>query len=404
MAGKATVRQSMDVTLPRPFCWRLGATATLGAARKHHWRATKDNGGAPWIGRDWNGRSDIKLGSKAVAADAVTSLVEELRIGIGAQNVRVAKLPDHKSVRTCSNGGPRPPSLVVDVDFGEFVLPVGFNGDLLINRPDITFAEIEAGMMKLVAETHAERHQVAALELELRSAFLEQTMLAGVIPLWLRMIPWQFYTRYQGPRSDLREMAVLMLDEDLRPVIRIRLTRTVADIQLYLGFHGEVQRRRSAMRSKLDAACSGGFVSEVALGLIKARGMDPIDVLNRLWAARLDQDHDGIVHRTATTRETLTLVEGVVEATIAFDGGCYTSGKLTLDGDYPRTLAMSAKRRPLTAFVDHPAFRVAGVTIRQARALRGRLRLYHTVRTMPMEEAACALARRVEAADADSSG
>lgn len=91
---------------------------------------------------------------------------------------------------------------------------------------------------------------------------------------------------------------------------------------------------------------------------------------------------------TDTTRERLTLVEGVDDAAIDFRGGDYASGKLTLVGDWPKTLAMAAKGRALTAFVDHPAFAAVGVPIRMARVLSGRLRLYHHIQLRPIEEVA----------------
>ncbi len=56
------------------------------------------------------------------------------------------------------------------------------------------------------------------------------------------------------------------------------------------------------MRQKLIERGSKGFVTEVALGLIEARGMDACGVLDSLRAAVLAHDYNGIVHSTATTR------------------------------------------------------------------------------------------------------
>lgn len=404
MVDRSIVQQSFGRAPPRPSWWRLGATATLRVAKERGWSADADNGGAPWIGRQWNGRSNIKLGSEAVPAQTVAGIIEHLRHGIASLNVQVARLPDSRSVRHCSFSGPWLSTIVIDVDFGEFILPVSITENLLVKHPRITAAEVGSGMMDIIMTADAVRSQVGALDLELRNAVVEQSILAGVTPLWFRMFPWHFNVRYEAPLSDTRELMVLMLDEDLRPIISdLRLCRSAPDITYYLRFHGEMQRRRSAMRSKLDAAGSAAFVTEVARGLIDVRGMDPVDVLDRLRTSRLAQDRDGILLCTETTRERLTLVEGLIDAAIDFEGGNYRSGKLTLQGDFPETFAIAAKGRPLTAFVDHPAFRAARVKIKYARALRGRLRLYHTVRSSPVEEVALARAERVPATSASDS-
>lgn len=78
-----------------------------------------------------------------------------------------------------------------------------------------------------------------------------------------------------------------MLDEDLNLVTNgYRLVSSVEELNRYLGFHGDFQRRRAAMRAKLDAIGSAAFVTDVAAGLIVARGLDPTEVLARLRAAR----------------------------------------------------------------------------------------------------------------------
>lgn len=373
----------------RPNWWRLGAAATLRFAEHRGWRPTTDNGGAPWIGREWNGRSNIRLGSEIVASQTVEAVLAHLRRGIAAHRVRVARLPDRASVRCCWFCGPRLATIVIDVDFGEFILPVSITESLVARHSDLTAEEVAVGMIDIIVTADAVREQIGALDLDLRNAVVEQSMVAAVTPLWLRMPAWHFNRRYEAPLTDARELTVLMLDQNLRPVISgLRSSRTVAGFTHFLGFHGKMQRRRAVMRAKLDAAGSAGFVTDVARGLIEARGMDPIDVLTRLRASCSESDHEGISHRTDTTFERLTFTEGLIEATIVFAGGNYRSGKLTLNGNFPATLAMAAKGRPLTAFVDHPAFRAAGVTIGYGRALRGRLRLYHKVRSLPVEEVA----------------
>lgn len=406
MAKITTKPMPGAVTSPHPSWWRLGSTATRRVARSHGWRATAENGSARWIGHEWSGRSDIRLGRsdyypglsddepryEVVSAETASHIVEILRAGITVRNIPVARLPDHRSVRRDGWDPYKCSTLVFDIDFGEFILPVGMSADVLSSHPHLTSLDVAAGMIDAITRAHADRDQHAAREIELRCAFEEQARLASVTPLWFRLMPWTFNPQYVAPFGTTYEMIALMLDQDLRPILGQRLTNSDTDIERYLGFHGEMQRRRAANRSKLEALGSAGFVTDVAFGLMQARGMEPREVLNYLRVSRLAGDHAGVLYQTATTRETLTLVEGVLDATIKFDGGDYADGKLTLEGDYPKTLAMAAKRRPMTAFVDHPAFRLAGTTIRQARSLKGRLRLYHTVQRFPVENASRARA------------
>lgn len=367
--------------------WRHGADATLLVARNLSWRARTYRDGADMIGRGWDGRSDIKVGNKTVTADTVGAVVEELRWGIAARDVSLATLPDQKSVRVCDVFGGGWGTLVIDVDFGEFILPLSVDYLHLAKHPDITAAEIGAEMADLVLNTHTVRDKVSALELQLRGAFEEQSSLAGVVPLWFRMRPRRLGFPPATPQSEVRELVVIKLDEDLRPTMGYRPTRSLGDIQSYLQFDRTIQVRRATNRSRLEAAGSAGLISEVALALVEARGMDSGEVFSSLRAARLKGNRNRIVHHTATTREALTLVDGVVDANIKFEGGNYAPGKLTLDGDYPRTMAIGAKGRPLAAVVDHPAFKGAGITIWYARALPGKLRLYHHVRSITIEEA-----------------
>lgn len=368
--------------------WRRGGGATLQLAKDHGWRADADANEEDgfWIGRDWDGRSDIDLGGETLAATTVWAIIEELRRGIASRSVAVARPPDHTSIRVCSATPYNLSTLVLDVDLGDFILPVSVDGDLLVRHPGITTAEIISGMVEAVLRTHAMRSQIAGMEMQLRSAFEELSVASEILPLWLRMYPWRFNATHVAPLSEVRDMTVLMLDENLRPEMRSYAVGRVEHIVRYLTFYGEGQRRRAAMRSKLDAAGSAGFATDVALGLMRARGMDPVEVLTRLQRSGPAQRLEGIVNLAGATRERLSLFEGVVDADLAFPGGDYESGRLTLDGDYPRTLAASAKGRQLSDFVDHPAFRAAGIPISQARALRGRLRLYHKVRTSPIED------------------
>lgn len=402
MTKPATDRGPVAPPALHPSWWRLGATASLRTAKKRGWRPDDGFGNAQWIGRDWNGHSNIKLGLEdnnprnagappryhTITAEAATSILKTLRDGIVACSVQVTRLPDHKSVRCVQYQNFQSATLVIDIDFGEFIFPIEMNADLLANHPDLTPMEVGVGMMEAVLGVHAIRDEMAATERLFRSAFQQQAQIADVVPLWFRKVPWRFDVRYKRPLSTAYDMAVLMLDEDLLPLLVYRSTGSVADIELYLGFHGTTQRRRATNRSKLAATGSAGLVTEVALGLIQARGMEPRKVLDSLRASRLTGNYDGLVHRTDTTREILTFAEGILDTTIEFKGGNYAAGKLTLNGDFPHALVMAAKRRPMTAFVDHPAFRAAGTMIRQARVLRGCLRLYHMVQSMPIEDAA----------------
>lgn len=381
-------RRCLSKTAPlRDNRWRRGANATLQVARNQGWRGRADRYGASSIGRDWDGRSDIRFATVTMPAKTVADIVEELRQGIAARGVPLATLPTQKSVRVCDRSVPGWGALVIDVDFDEFISPVSVDDHCLAKNPDMTAAEIGATMADLVSKIHAVRNRTAAHELLLRRAFEEQSKLAGVVPLWLRISPTSFGWPFSMPQIEAREMVILKLDEDLRPIMDNDFASTATDIQRYLQPLGKIQARRAANLARLEAARSAGLISEVALALVEARGMDPGEVFSSLRAARLKGDRKGIVHQNGTTRETLTLVDGVVDANFKFKGGNYAPGKLTLDGDFPETPVISAKGRPLAAYVDHPAFKGAGITIWYARILLGKLRLYHHVRSITIEEA-----------------
>ena len=133
-----TDRVSVGPSYLHPAWWRLGATASLRAAKNRGWDADAEDNDAPWIGQDWDGHSNIKLtledkhvwDSRAkpryqtVTAKAATHILEILTAGIVTGNVQVATLPDHNSV-TCNRYERfQSSTLVINIDFGEFILPL----------------------------------------------------------------------------------------------------------------------------------------------------------------------------------------------------------------------------------------------------------------------------------------
>jgi hypothetical protein len=309
-----------------------------------------------------------------------------LRQSIREKGIAVSRLPDSSSVRRCCpHGGYGPALLVVDIDFGEFILPVGFDGDFRSRSHSTTSKDVAAGMMELIAEAHSIRRQLADQARAMRIALDEATRLAsGIVPVWLRMRPWPVVQSYHDAPRQTYELVALTLDEDIQQEANgTYRVSTAQGVHRYIRSF-KAQRRRAATRAKLKALGSAGLISDVALALIHLRGFKPREVMTYLKVSRLAKRSDGIVHLTQSTRETLTLVEGVVQARIDFAGGHYSSGKLTLLGDFPATVTIAAKNKLLSAFVDHPALKASGAKVTDARSRRGELNLRHRVREEPL--------------------
>ena len=129
-----------------------------------------------------------------------------------------------------------------------------------------------------------------------------------------------------------------------------------------------------------------GWISDVALALIEQAGRNPAEVFREELEASL---HDGRHGHFGCEGYLGSLFchHGVLSPYFTFRQGCYNDGTLAIDGTYPQTFALAEPGRPLSQFVDHPAFKAAGAIVTHAEHTEERLTLHHNPRLIPVEEA-----------------
>lgn len=378
--------------------WQLRAGDVAPWVKSLHPSAVQElNSRTEWIGEAWDGVSDIAVGQATVTADDATLLLEALARGIRRLKLPGVAAPDAGSVRTClfAVGGRQ--TLAIDVDMGDFVLPLGVDEWALADAREQPIASVADRMVGHVAHAARLGGRIHARELRLRRA-LEETAAAigdGVAPLWLRMDPVALQADPKDLPYQQYVMLVLLLNDCLKwsPVGSERIS-TVKDVRGHAGWFVRQQRRRAAALAEMQARRSVGWISEVALALIEGQGLDPRAVFDQAVAARLADFRGGVQFLRNGRRETLYHVDGALQATFEFEGGHYHIGQLTLWGDWPEQLAIGAKGRPLAAYVDHPALHSTGVTVTKGSIRRQAMDLDHRIRLIPIEDAGRSVAAR----------
>lgn len=372
-----------------------------------------------WIGRPWDGVSDIPIGEQpwngerdfneteplwdgvsppahcVVAAADAALLLAELRRLIAELPLLGVALPDHRNLRACLAGpegevsNPTVGTLTVDFDMGEMILPLCIEYWQL--RPDtVASMPCVAGLMmrKLI---HAAKHRKKLLrrELLMRTAFEE--LLAnfggGAAPLWMRLEP----LRYSDADDQLTRLPHVVLDVSLdhhlvwAPSGNERV-RTVARLRKEYAHRPAAHRRDAGRLAEMSATGSLGWISDVALALIEERGLNPAEVFVQERDAGLSGaslGHYGLPDRFGA----LFCFHGVLSPSFNLPGGVYNDGTLTIAGAYPETLAAGAGGLPLAAFADHPAFVASGAIVTHAELEEDRLRLFHEPRLITVEDA-----------------
>ena len=281
--------------------------------------------------------------------------------------------------------------LIVDIDLGDFVLPLGIDERSLRREGSDWCTATASRMAEHVRMADGKRRQIVAREMRLRQA-VEETAAAigdGVAPLWLRMdaIPVLEDPGHIAFRHYV--MLLVTLNDCMRwsPVGTERIG-TVKDVRDHRSWYAKTQRLRAAALSALSANGSEGSISEVALALINERGLDAVTTFRQAVQARLADRRGAVEFERNGKPERLYYVDGALQATLGFEGGHYYIGSLTLWGDWPEQLAIGARGRPLAAFVDHPALASTGVRVAKATLRRGALDLDHVIRLIPVEAAA----------------
>ncbi|KQT33674.1 hypothetical protein ASG29_06590 [Sphingomonas sp. Leaf412] len=348
-----------------------------------------------WVGNAWDGRSDIRVGSEdertvMLSAPEITQLLGELHRGILALRIAGVAPPMPDSVRTCCLSTADQIALVIDFDFGDFILPLCVDHRRYWVTEKPTVDEIAGGMLDILAHADRVRGRIAKREAGLRRA-LEETAAKigrGTAPLWLRMEPLPHY----GRPKDIAELRYVMLMVALNrglvwaPTGDERI-RTVREIRSHYGYHHREHRSRATALANLQSAGSQGLISEVALAIVRERGLDPREVLRQAVAAGAEDFRGGVQFDRNGKRETLHYQDGVLVALLEFEGGVYSDNALSLWGSYPETLALGATGRKLSDFVDHPAFVSAELVATGAESRQGALDIFHDGKPIPVEAA-----------------
>jgi hypothetical protein len=387
--GEATaIGPIANLRTDRPW-WRLQADDMASLSMRSgrspiRWRRDLIN----WAGVPWDGRSALSIGGEAVAGDDVQHLLALLKRPLKQLCLPQVAVPSAGSVRVAVAGFAERESLAIDIDMGDFILPIAVAAEAFVAGAASLVPAVE-GIIKHVEAAVGERGIVARREIALRTA-LEKTSARigdGCEPLWLRMDPVSSNHQPGQTHSRHYTMVAMLLDDSLswspsppEPIW------TIGDVRDLLRLHGGTQRRRGALTNELRNSGSGGTMTQVSLALIRAADLEPSETLQAARAARIEDPHGALRFRRWGCLNILSWIEGVLRTSIELPQGRYDDGELTLYGDYPESWALACKRRPLTAVMDHPAFRAGGVEIVRASRTDDGLNLSHTNRVIPSEK------------------
>ncbi|RUN76513.1 hypothetical protein EJC47_11115 [Sphingomonas sp. TF3] len=380
----------------RPW-WQLRASDVQPWVQSLHHSAVQElTSRTEWIGEAWDGKSDIQVGSSAVLGSEVASLLRKLRRGIKAARLDVVGQPDSTSIRQCYGATRSALMLVVDIDLGDVVLPLGIWEWQLRDSERPSISKIADNMLSIIGHALSMRDRLIQREFRLRKA-LQETVAkigTGVAPLWLRMNPFPINENPKYLIASPYLMCIISLNDCLEwtPTGDEQIT-TVRDIRKQYRWLARYHRPRAQTLDRLVATGSQGSIDELSLAIIAAQGLNPGDVF-RLAHQEALTDRRGSVqfHRPdrpqdASHRDQLYYRDGRLKIIIGFDGGVYTSDVLSVWGDFPETVAHAARGKRLDQFVDHAAFRETGIVVKVAETRQGALDLNHRLRSISIEEA-----------------
>jgi hypothetical protein len=400
---------------PNRQWWQLNMAQVKQRATYLAWPGHRDY--RPPTALDWNDRGMLEFGGMEIPREEIERLLFELRRRITDKGLPVSQLPDMDCVRLgiaqdeiCSG------LLIVDVDLGEFILPVAADEEAIRNERSLS--DLAAGMAGVIEWVDGERDEILERELKFREIVRDaaSNSAGGMVPLWLRMRPWEpSVIHLADPEYSL---ITLELDEDLIWSLNERGVDHEARLLGYVE-NAETLQRRSAAKAVIERT-GFGLVCNVALALMDEHALSPTQIFADLHQARICErvekcgaslalmnqyrmtgrqvfedmhgarlaERPGSLDITSDgAREILFLRDGVVQLMIEFDGGSYLSGSLKLFGEYPLSVEISSKGRKLNEVVEHPAFKRAGVVISECRSSKAGLNLLHEFRTTLISEA-----------------
>jgi hypothetical protein len=373
--------------------WRIDAREIQGWVGSLPPSATQDFVTASeYAGECWDGRSAVELSdwrheTCLVTAEEINTLLCELGERVPLLGIADLVTPDASRVRCCFGPGAHP-VLAIDFDFGDLIVPLSIDHHGMWAGARPSMSDIASNMAGLVRKIDAIRPSLLKREERMRRAMEEVADRIGdhAAPVWLRLIPFPHYMKSVALQDAQHALLFATLNDALEwAPIGTEKIWTVKEVRAHYGYYFREHRRRAAALRKLRATGSEGAISEVALALIVERGLDPQAVFNDAKVAANADRRGGVNFERNGMRENLYLREGLLFASIEFKGGHFYKDTLTLWGDYPESLAIGAKGRKLSDFVDHPALIASGVVADQASTRNQAFDIRHKSFSIPIE-------------------
>jgi len=81
------------------------------------------------------------------------------------------------------------------------------------------------------------------------------------------------------------------------------------------------------------------------------------------------------------------MIEGVLSASLAIEGGHFLDDTLMISGDHPASRARALKGKLFAAIAPHPVLALSGLVVERAKVQRGALHLSVDEALFPLEEA-----------------
>lgn len=337
-----------------------------------------------WIGEAWKGSEDVTIGAldgfsnELVTGLEIRVLLDMLRQGIPAAVAGAYALPDQGSVRSCIAPSGKI-GLTFDIDLVDFILPVciDFRGGFCSEQPP-TIADIADRMLLLIGaadaarETLASREATLAKEVEAVAARIGD----GAAPLWLRMEPIAFYENRKNVRRREYVMLLVTLNADLVWALTgSERIYTAADVRKYHRYLSTRHRARAAMLRRMSDDRTSGYVSEVAVAFMRERELDPTETFGKVRDLARADFRGQLEFERSGRKETLYLKEGVLYASLAFDGGHFHGDALMISGEHPASTEQSLLGCRLDAVVSHPVLAMSGVFADRVEVRRGAMEL-----------------------------
>lgn len=355
------------------------------------------------VGEIWNGRSKIRSEGHLIDASRLALYRRGVIKGIQDLGERIKVAANQTSLRTytfdnsfdgralCvysfgSAGAERDvETIVLDLDFGNFVLPLAMSGDFFDGS--IPLRDLVEQVISWIEEVDQKRTEIGSVALHLYNQFenLASESDGGLYPLRVHIKPKMCY-KYDGWPDEVDfELIGLRLNTQLDWDIFCEDVLHGENFELGSDF-AAVCRRRIRIKTYLEQTRSAGLVSDLALAVASDLGADVSELLAE--AKRVNEIYRPKRALHDDEPPTFYLEEGVLHSRWYTPQLEYSNGLVRVSGDYPIALAVAAQGRLLADLVDYEPFRQAGAAVSRAEARNGALELMTDVWALPVEDVA----------------